>query len=121
MPALNFHPQFAEAVRVGAKRQTVRRVWADGRFPFDVGSILHLWVRQRHPRRRKLGVAVCTGTTHVRIADGRVTLGYRPLAGEDLERFARADGFETADDFVAFFGGRDLDGFVIYWGEVRAP
>jgi hypothetical protein len=51
-----------------------------------------------------------------------VVLGADKLAGEALEQFARADGFQNSGAFLAFFNDRyntteePFEGVVIYWG-----
>ena len=119
MPALNFQKQFVEAVESGAKRQTIRHTWIDGKFPFQTGSTLQFYFGLRTKQSRKIGKAVCTGVKAFQLErNGAMWVGGERLTIQERFAFAQADGFE--DPLVLwdwFKKHHDLpfDGWVVYW------
>lgn len=129
MPALNFQSRFADAVKRLEKRQTIR---ARGkRQPPRVGDPLMLYTGMRTAACKKLLVAVCLsvepitiscrpGKENVQIA-GTSLIGTRfwdDMLPEEIENFARLDGFADAADFFTFFReqhGDTFSGFLIRW------
>lgn len=122
MVALNFQPQFAEAVESGRKRQTIRR-----QARCMAGDKIQLYTGQRTKSCRKLGDAVCTRVRPVRIEATQMFLdGERLLAG-NAERdelgdrdndFARKDGFDGFCELSDWFANRyglPFEGFVVSW------
>jgi len=134
MPLLGFERQFAEAVENGVaaahreraphakthpKRQTIRARRADGRDP-QPGETLHLYTGLRTKDVRKLGEVRCRRVERLRIAAGgaRVERGGERLDRAQLRRLARADGFDSPEELVAFFErrhGLPFDGYLIRW------
>lgn len=131
MPALNFKARFAEDVRAGKKRQTIR---AKGkRPPPRVGDLLMLYTGMRQCGCRKLLDVVCRSVVPISISTASrvvqmvagslvreaVTGSYwETLSGEEIEQLARDDGFSSADDFFAFFAenhGKTFSGYLIKW------
>ena len=108
MVALNFQRQFAPKILSGAKTQTVR---ATARA--TVGDMLPLSTGQRTPNCVLLMETECVGLTQGVIDRKRVTL-YRQndngrtiiLEGENMESFARLDGFENSNEMILFFESR---------------
>jgi hypothetical protein len=123
MPALNFKAQFADAVATGTKRQTIR---AERKRPFKKGDKLYLYTGMRTSACRKLGEAVAAVVKDISIGDGGAVAictggGHFVLQGEDLERFARRDGFDSTEAFLDFFRtthGLPFLGQLIMWEEV---
>lgn len=120
-----FEPRFAELVRAGIKRQTIR---PRGKEPPRPGDTLNLrqWTGQAYRSRQRTlrdgqrcrsvtpvlitehGLTFDPGTNHER------TLGTGPL----LEAFARADGFTAWPELRAWFEGRytlPFEGHLITW------
>lgn len=127
MPALNFKAQFADQVRSGEKRQTIR---ARGkRRPPRVGEPLMLYTGMRQCGCRKLLDAVCTSVEQISIStrDKSVSLQQQmsngeqwmnPLDADEIEELARADGFANAEAFFAWFLAHHphgLSGYLIKW------
>lgn len=116
MVALNFSPEFADAVASGQKRQTIRRT-----LRARVGDRVQLYTGQRTKACRKL-----IDYDPVVIRTGRIEIDVRGLkfdgyyqADESADGYARLDGFE---DFKAmrqwFFERYKTDrfqGFEIRW------
>jgi hypothetical protein len=115
-PLLGFKAEFAEAVRDGRKRQTIRACRKDRRDP-KPGQTLYLWTRLRHRTLPaiKLGEVTCKSVRSVMILEPHATgfspvrMGDRdhPYALFDLDRpaqleLAKADGFESCDELRAF-------------------
>jgi hypothetical protein len=126
MPALNFKAQFADQVKNLEKRQTIR---ARGkRRPPRVGEPLMLYTGMRQVGCHKLLDAVCTSVEPIsmsirtRLVKMPRPLGVEPiwtfLDDDELEAFAIADGFASADAFFAWFAenhGDTFSGYVIKW------
>ena len=120
MVALNFKKQFAEAVRSGVKRQTVRR---EGKRKLIItGTKLQLYTGQRTKDCVKLGDAVCTGTSAVYLdcmISGRCPSRRMPLPRRDEKNTSSPaqDGFKDEIEMLEFFdrAGLTFDGWVIYW------
>lgn len=107
MPAYNFRPRFADAVRSGRKRQTIRH---KRQRPTKAGDRLMLYTGQRTKHCQLLRATFCKNAEPVDIYSDRVVLagrvlrGHRVLRGPELLAFARADGFESAEELLLFFG-----------------
>ena len=107
MPLYNFMEQFATDVESGKKRQTIRK---KRKRPTVVGDTLYLYTGLRTKAARKLLETKCVDIRPVTIYPQGVIkgilVGYDWLQGARLERFAKADGFETVDEFCQFFLSR---------------
>jgi hypothetical protein len=126
MPALNFQPRFAALVQRGEKRQTIR---LPRRQPIRVGQMLYLYTGLRTKQARLLREAVCTSVGPVEITDGiheKTAIPYDPgilyvngmRIGFGKDAFARADGFDSWADMVAWFKsthGLPFHGHLITW------
>jgi hypothetical protein len=117
MPALNFKKQFAPLIESGEKRQTIRRIGKSN--GWIEGARLYLYTGQRTNQCRKLGEAKIAAIRRVTIHEAGVYLNGEQLVGESLIQFVKADGFDSVDDFFAFFneqrGDEPFVGRVIYW------
>ena len=118
MVAINFKRQFADAVREGRKRQTIRR--DRKRNPIVTGTKLQLYVAQRSSNAEKLLETVCTKTEAISInGDGSwVMVGGRDLTFEQKQELAHADGFKdwgACLEFIRYAYGLPFDGRVIHW------
>jgi hypothetical protein len=126
MPSLDFKRQFADAVKSGKKRQTIR---ASGRRDWQAGDTLHFFTGLRSGDRKRLGKATLLSVQAIRIdcagrhIDLEKTLphGVRymaPLFDDEAREVARADGFASLDAFFEFFQeqhGRHLGGYLLKW------
>lgn len=126
MPALNFKAQFADQVKNLQKRQTIR---ARGkRRPPRVGEPLMLYTGMRQVACHKLLDAVCTSVELISISIKTKTVqmprmfGSEPrfvlLDDDEIEELAKADGFDSAESFFAWFAdihGSTFSGYVIKW------
>ena len=128
MPALNFKAQFADQVKNGEKRQTIR---ARGkRRPPRVGEPLMLYTGMRQVGCHKLLDAVCTSVEEISISpaiysvqmvrqlgDGSRCI-WLPLSDDAVLELSRADGFASRDAFFAWFAEHHphgLNGYLIKW------
>lgn len=127
MVAYNFQPKFADDVEYGIKTQTIRRSARCKK-----GDAIQLYTMQRTKECRKLGDAICTRVTPIKICDTEMFLdGRRVFAGDALRDefedrdndFAKKDGFsgymEMADWFREKYGSLPFEGFVIEWRLLR--
>lgn len=117
MVAYNFQAQFAPAVESGQKRRTIR---AEGkRKHAQAGDALQLYTGMRQPGCRLLARSVCTVSTYCAIREDGVTLGNHPR--EDVDDFARADGFRDFEHMKAWFReahGLPFIGRLIEWDAI---
>jgi len=115
---ISFMPQFVDKVLSGEKRQTIRAV---RKRPIKVGDTLVLATGARTKRYRKLGEATCLMAFPIRMSANGIS-GRWEWSQFWSGELARRDGFETAQDFRAFFETRygfPFDGTVIRWSEIR--
>ncbi len=77
-----------------------------------------LYERQRCPDNRKLGTAICTTVTPIRIERKRVHLAGDWLSKPAIKELAIADGFDCAEDFFNYFKS-SFEGVLIQWGMLR--
>lgn len=123
MPSLNF-TVFTEKVADGRKPHTIR---ATRNVPFKVGDDLSFFTGMRTKACRRLRMnQPCVGAPEIRILpiEQAVHLNqgshyYRTgmLRAAEIEKLARADGFETVDEFFAYFGrsGVEFKGQLVEW------
>lgn len=122
MPIYNFKPQFADAVRDGTKRQTIR---AHGkRATPKPGQIAHCYTGLRTEFVRVLGkfpiqsvtpISISARQHAVSIPDGGA---WRTLWDYEVDQLARDDGFGSAAEFYDFFKlqhGPTFSGYLIKW------
>lgn len=103
MPLLGYKKRFAPMVEAGTKRQTIRAFRKDGRDP-KPGETLFQYTGLRTPACRKLREDVCKSTHQITIeSDLSVVIGIKHLNVCEEQDFARADGFNSANDFFDFF------------------
>ena len=99
MPLLGFKRQFAEFVRLGTKRHTIR---AKRKFPVKPGDICHCYVDPRQRTMALLGRWPCTVVQDVIIRQPQpgipvleVEIDGEPLSSEETREFLFLDGFRT--------------------------
>lgn len=105
MTAYNFQPQFAEAIRCGRKRQTIRRC---RKRPTVAGEALSLYTGQRTRACALLLETVCIAVRPLirrapgqwAFLDGHTELPLSPL---DLTQLAIADGFSSREELDEWF------------------
>ena len=116
MPALNFSPQFADAVESGEKTQTIR---PPRKVRIKIGDTLYLYSGMRvEPKATPLGEVVCRATADVIISEKQIVFASRILCPSGEEVLARDDGFDSLEDFRAFFRdhyGLPFHGVLIVW------
>lgn len=118
MPAYNFRAQFAEDVRSGRKRQTIRALRKDGIAPAP-GQRFVGYTGMRTKRCEIL----CEGViTQVREIDwpgrGIIRVDGSTLDSTSAARLAAADGFVHIFHFLDFFEethGFPFNGHIINW------
>ena len=122
MTAYNFKAEFAPAVSAGEKRQTIRALRKGGRHALP-GEALQLFTGMRTRECRKLldpdptCIAVDPIDMIVVDDDVQVLVKDEPLSPLELDRLARADGFDDVRKFLLFFKERGLPftGVLIKW------
>ena len=118
MPALNFKKEFAEKVRLGEKRQTIRAFRKSGGDPRP-GQKLYHYTGQRTKKCKKLGEEVCESIGQIIIRDNSpIIIDGKLLSLSEEVALAKKDGFDSLDDFVSFFRkahGLPFKGLLIKW------
>lgn len=115
MPAYNFQEAFASYVWCEAKKQTIR---AKRRHRPRVGQTAYCFAGMRTRKCRRLGQWPIRVVADVRIDEAGVILNGAPIHPEDLDAFARADGFGHWDAMLNWFRashGLPFNGDLISW------
>ena len=101
MKVIMFQDQFAERVRCGSKRQTIRSSARCA--PGDVLS-LRKWKGQAYRSKQELlRGATCAWVRGVTIFGGLISLDGDVLDLAAADQFARADGFGSAGELLGWF------------------
>lgn len=117
MPAFGFKPQFVELIERGVKTQTIRASRPRN------GAYAYLYAGWRTKACRLICVKTIVSVKHVQIGrngcgEPYVTIDSKDtVVHDDLEKFARADGFSSVPEFMSFFEPRGLPfrGYLIEW------
>lgn len=113
MVAYNFQSRFETSILAGRKIGTIRAVGR--RRHARPGEALQLYLGQRSPRCRLIATARCLSVDPIHLSirsafisrDGvLVGDGADRYEVEDLDAFARGDGFADWGDLTSFFSGR---------------
>lgn len=116
MVALNFSPEFAEAVASGRKTQTIRQSAR-----VKPGQRIQLYTGQRTKACRRLGEAICIDVTYIGMTEHRLTLGDVRRFTRSMDEFAHADGFPNYKAMWTWFrtryGTESFTGYVIRWAK----
>jgi hypothetical protein len=129
MVAYNFQAQFVADVESGKKTQTIRE--HGKKQPPKVGDELQLYTGMRTKNCRLLRRAKCTSLEVIEIRSHfrHVLIGtpsgdtyqFNRLTDGVIEKFAKADGFESVDAFFKYFEsggiGNYFSGFLIRWAD----
>ena len=124
MVAYSFQARFAGSVAAGAKTQTIRRHRRPPARHARVGESIALWTGLRTKEARLIGHASCAGLYPISLRFGlgtvaHVRIGAKQLMGEQLDDFARQDGFQNGRDMSAWFGetygSLSFDGVLVMW------
>jgi hypothetical protein len=127
MPALSYHTQFATAVEVGQKLQTIRAL---RKVPIKSGDILYHYTGMRTKACRRLGVSTCRSANQIDIIrwNGQRGVflqecpggGQRRLLTIEVVALAQADCFPDVDSFYAWFihNTGHFSGHLITWSEI---
>jgi hypothetical protein len=101
MPLINFMKQFADDVKSGKKKQTIRKLKIK---PIKKGDKLYLYSGTKMNDFKKLGIAVCLEVMSIIIINRKtVFLDRVPCNQDNLKKIIKIDGFETEKDFFDFF------------------
>lgn len=122
MVAYNFQPRFIPAVSSGQKCQTIRAIGK--RRHARPGELVQLYTGMRTRNCQKLieHDPTCIKVMPVSIASG-VTVDGLTLIGGQVDAFAIADGFDSAEEFFDFFRrlhSSPFEGVVIVWEPQRS-
>ncbi len=115
MPALNFEKRFAPLISNKQKTHTIR---PERKRPIKQGDKLYLFTGMRTRNCVRLLEIQCTRITNIEITDRGVRLNNVFIDPVDGDYLARADGFGSYEEFLAYFKGRyplPFVGTVISW------
>jgi hypothetical protein len=126
MPLLNFKKQFVDPIRQGTKHHTIR---AMRKIPVKKGDKLYLYCgcRQKGAFRILPEPQTCTVVEEIKIrslvGDVEIVIDGWKLSEDEMQRLARADGFENLSLFYHFWqvnhgdpqGHVDFTGQIIHW------
>lgn len=124
MVAYSFNKRFLQPIVDGTKRQTIRKSRKRDARP---GEELQLYVGMRTRYCELIGRATCSSVDAIELdfRDGRegVILGGEIIL-DDLDTFARRDGFEDWRDLRQFWrhahpGVLYFNGIIVQWGKIR--
>jgi hypothetical protein len=123
MPLLGFQKRFAPLVKTGEKRQTIRAYRKDGRDP-KLGDTLYLYAGLRTQQCRKLGEAVVREVLPFGIDAPFINVDRKlyETSAPRIRRIAKADGFYSVTEMIAWFEkthGLPFVGQLIRWGEIE--
>lgn len=113
MVAFNFQSNFSAPIESQQKIQTVRskqRAFA--------GDVLQLYTGQRTKLCRRLlpgKTVVCAVSDYCHLAPGEITFGDKSLHPENLDDFARMDGFCDYNEMMAWFQERYNQRHFVGW------
>ncbi len=115
MPAYNFKKEFAEDVASGIKCQTIR---SSRKRPTIVGDTLYLYTGMRTKICRLLMTTECISISKIVIYPAAIILDGWFLSALERKNLAKADGFDSMNDFIKFFkpqSNRPFKGDLIKW------
>ncbi len=137
MPAYSFNPRFVEPIRAGTKGGTIRAprkipanwsAFAQARRPGGhaiAGEFVSLYCRQRQPSGFFICQNRCVAVERIALnfVSNLVAFSDRFIGeGDDLDAFARFDGFESWVDLAAFWktthGVPQFEGWHIRWKQL---
>ncbi len=103
MPALGYKKQFAQPIRDGWKRTTIRQERKKN--PIRVGDTLHMFTGMRTKQCEKIGMYRCKSVRPIIIEPKKkfITLDGHPCSELAIQGIVHGDGFSSVDAFFAFF------------------
>ncbi len=119
MPGLNFQARFADAVKSGRKKQTIREI---RKRPIVVGDTLKLMTGQRQKGKyRPLGEATCLSVEPIVIDTASHTVHLENgllMSFIEMTLLVARDGFKSQLEFFEWFEkqyGERFEGVLIRW------
>lgn len=104
MGLYNFQRRFEPLILSGQKQQTFR---GERKYPDIPGDTMHLYVDLRQPTARLLGRPPCIERIPGRILSPEIVFLDGVMVGwNDLQDFARLDGFDDWPEMFNFFESR---------------
>lgn len=119
MPALNYQKQFAELVEDSRKKQTIRAL---RKYPIRWQDRLYHYTGMRTKNCRKLGESIASVVSEITISETAVKVDGQVLYRESVLQLAKADGFNTVEDFMEYFStnhGLPFRGQLIKWENIQ--
>jgi len=117
MVAYNFKKRFAPLIISGAKPHTIRGHRKRHARPGEAMQ-LYTGMRTKHCIKLLDPDPICVSVKPIVISESSIQLDGLLLLGNQVDRLAEADGFETIDEFFKFFRdthGLPFEGVLIEW------
>lgn len=131
MVAYSFNRRFVPAIQSGVKQQTIRRGRTSRPTHVSPGGLIQIYTAMRTKQCRLIGTATAQTVErlalHLRADAVEFPDGSRPLTMRDeLDMFARRDGFATWADLKTWWGAThpnivQFHGVRIIWGSSFIP
>jgi len=109
MPAFGIKPQFNEKLLTGSKLFTLRHPRKDKRAPAITGQTLYFYNGLRTSKATKVAEKPCLFVADVKMIYSWIAVCDWPaiIFPEQLDTFARLDGFKNYTEFCEFHGIQD--------------
>ncbi len=108
---------FEKKITTGIKLHTIR--W-DEKNRWKAGQKIHFSTGSRTNQYNCFKEGVCTGTQRIEIKDRNICVDDRELSQDEIHRLAQNDGFDSMDDFWAWFDQYSpFVGKIVHWTETR--
>lgn len=116
MPVINFDSKFAYLVKIGLKRQTIRKERAR---PIKAGDSVKFLTGHRSANCDLLATHKIKSVASVKILEDRVYINSAEISDpQGLDMVAKLDGFHSFDEMRSFFVekyGLPFDGVLLKW------
>lgn len=111
---INYKKELERALVSGVKLHTIRQK------PIAVGTMMNHIVYPYCKERRCVLTNFCKSTQTITIepSSRTIIIDGKELSKSDMELLSKNDGFETTDDFWAFFN-EPYQGMIIHWTDTK--
>ena len=108
---------FEQKIKDGRKIHTVR---SDKKSRWSIGKKIHFATGVRSGNYNCFMEGICKGVQSIRIVGRQVLVDGIRLPWEELEEFAKNDGFDNLEDFWLWFDHYEpFDGKIIHWTDKK--
>lgn len=112
---LSFKKQFEIKILTKIKRHTIR---ADVHDRWREKKFIHFVTGARTKNYNQFESGMCISTQIIDFVGSKIFIDGRILAADEIESLAINDGFDSVDEFRAWFS-RDFHGKIIHWTHLQ--